>query len=173
MKKCVLFVDWLDLWVSDRGYSHWFQDALPGVEINLLHATSASLQRISTHQSVWPIESSASMGTWFSGDLSQPTLPFMVWLWRGFEVPRKTCLHKHHSVPSHITATDCLLHTACCLPADWQIHHSHCMFLQLTLSFDTYNPEILRPGHLCSFINHEMLYFMSSFSHLFHKYWIH
>jgi hypothetical protein len=111
---------------------------LPGVEINLLHATSASLQRISTHQSVWPIESSASMGTWFSGDLSQPTLPFMVWLWRGFEVPRKTCLHKHHSVPSHITATDCLLHTACCLPADWKIHHSHCMFLQLTLSFDTY-----------------------------------
>jgi hypothetical protein len=51
MTKCMLFVDWLDLWVSDRGYSHWFQDALPGVEINLLHAILASLQGISTHQS--------------------------------------------------------------------------------------------------------------------------
>ncbi len=25
-------------------------------------------------------------------------------------------------------------------------------------------------GHVCSFINHEMIYFMSSFSHLFYKY---
>jgi hypothetical protein len=81
---------------------------LPGVEINLLHATLASLQGISTHQSIWLNESS----TWFSGDLSQLTLPFMVWLCRGFEVPRKTCLHKHHSVPSHVTATDCY----CTLP---------------------------------------------------------
>jgi hypothetical protein len=159
MTKCVLFVDWLDLWVSDRGYSHQFQDALLGLEINLLYATLDRLQVISTHQSVWPIGSVEICLSWH--------FP----LWYGYGGGLK-CLERLPYFNKTVYPLMSLpLVAYCTLPADW-IHHSHVMFLQLTLSFSTYNPETDRPGHLCSFINHEMLYFMSSFSHCIHKYWI-
>jgi hypothetical protein len=47
-----LLADWMDLRFSHRGYSDWIQDALPRVAIDLLHATPACIQGISTHQSV-------------------------------------------------------------------------------------------------------------------------
>jgi hypothetical protein len=57
--------DWLDLWFSYRGYSDWVQDALPWLEIHLLHAGEACIQGISPYQSFRSSAPGSPVGSWF------------------------------------------------------------------------------------------------------------
>jgi hypothetical protein len=44
--------DWVDLRVGDRGHSYWVQNALPRVEVGVLHANAAGVQGFGANQLV-------------------------------------------------------------------------------------------------------------------------
>lgn len=118
--------DWLDLWFSYWGYLNGVQDAMPGMEISLLHALKACIQRISTNQSFWSFAPSSSMGPWISWNFLQQTLPPLVWFCRGSpQMAAETGLHKHHCLPLYIPSSCCILYFACNLPSHRKIHHTN------------------------------------------------
>jgi len=66
MTSCFfLMSDWLDLRFSYRGYSDWVQDALPWLEIHLLHAGETCIQGISAYQSFRSSAPGSPVGSWF------------------------------------------------------------------------------------------------------------
>ncbi|KAF8394765.1 hypothetical protein HHK36_020980 [Tetracentron sinense] len=54
----------LVVWLSDWGYSDWFQDACSRMEINILYASPYCIQRICTYQSFRLFKSGVPLGHW-------------------------------------------------------------------------------------------------------------
>lgn len=125
--------DWLDIWVGHRRYPYWIQDALPGMEIHLLHALKACFQRIGPYQPFGSLTPGSPVGSRFGRNFLQPPLPALVWVRRWpSQMAAEIGLHKHYCVPIHIPASHSLLLFACHLPFDWEIHHSNSFFIQLS-----------------------------------------
>ncbi|KAH6817434.1 Cellulose synthase family protein [Perilla frutescens var. frutescens] len=115
----------VDLRINHRRHPDRIQDALPGVEIHLLHAEKAGIQGISSDQSVGPSEPGAAVGSGISGDILQPPQPPLVRLQgREAQVAGAVRLREHHCVPLHLTPTPRLLHPPSHLPAHGEIHHA-------------------------------------------------
>jgi hypothetical protein len=117
--------DWVDLRVGDRGHSDRVQDALPGVEVGVLHADAAGVQGFGAHQLVRPSPPGASLGSGLRGDLHEPPLPALVRLRRPPQVAGALRLHQHHRLPLHLHPAHRLLHHPRRLPPHRQVHHPH------------------------------------------------
>ena len=123
----------MDLRVCDGGHSDGFQDALPGVALDLLHAEAPSVQGLSSDQSVGSFEPSVAVGFGVGGDLPQQALPVVVWLWRTLEVLGEAGVYQHHHLSTDFPASGCVLCAPSGLLAHRQIHHPNCKHRLLAL----------------------------------------
>ncbi|CAL9758000.1 unnamed protein product [Musa acuminata subsp. burmannicoides] len=117
--------DWVDIWFGDGGHIDGRQDALPRLEVGVLHPREGGVQRFCSHQPVGPASPGAALGAGLGGDLLKPALPSVVRLRRQPEIAGEVRVHQHHRVPVHVDPPPRLLHHSGHLPPHREIHHPY------------------------------------------------
>lgn len=154
--------DRMDLRFDHGGYPNGFQDALPRLEVRVLHARPTRFQRIRPDKSLRPVAPGSAVGPGLRRDLPQPTLPPLVRLRRRPQVARAARLHQHHRLPLHLHPSHRLLHHPGRLPPHRKVHHPNGLSSTTCTSFlilrHKATHQVLNPLNLSSIVHEHDTY---------------